>query len=80
METRTAVELLTALGHESRLAIFRPPVETCPDAMNANPTGERQRMASATLSFHRAHLGQVGPNEGRRESRFIPEGWCERSA
>lgn len=71
METLTAAELLAALGHESRLAIFRLLVEAGPDGINASAIGEQLGMAPATLSFHLAHLSRVGLITGERESRFI---------
>lgn len=71
METLNAAELLAALGHESRLAVFRLLVEAGPAGVNASAIGEQLGMAPATLSFHLAHLSRVGLIEGRRESRFI---------
>lgn len=71
METMNAAELLAALGHESRLAIFRLLVEAGPDGINASAIGEQLGMAPATLSFHLAHLSRVGLITGERESRFI---------
>lgn len=71
METLNAAELLAALGHESRLAIFRLLVEAGPDGINASAIGEHLGMAAATLSFHLAHLSRVGLIAGERESRFI---------
>lgn len=71
METLSAAELLAALGHESRLAVFRLLVEAGPAGIHAGAIGERLGMAPATLSFHLAHLSRVGLIEGRRESRFI---------
>ena len=71
METLNAAELLAALGHESRLAIFRLLVEAGPDGINASAIGEQLGMVPATLSFHLAHLSRVGLIAGERESRFI---------
>jgi ArsR family transcriptional regulator, arsenate/arsenite/antimonite-responsive transcriptional repressor len=71
METLNAAELLSALGHESRLAIFRLLVEAGPEGINASAIGEQLGMAPATLSFHLAHLSRVGLIVGERESRFI---------
>jgi DNA-binding transcriptional ArsR family regulator len=71
METLTAAEILAALGHESRLAIFRLLVEAGPTGINAGTIGEHLGMAPATLSFHLAHLSRVGLILGERESRFI---------
>src|SRR5574343_382517 len=71
METLNAAERLAALGHESRLAIFRLLVEAGPEGVNASAIGEQLGMAPATLSFHLAHLSRVGLIAGERESRFI---------
>lgn len=71
METANAAELLAALGHESRLAIFRLLVEAGPAGVNASAIGEQLGMAPATLSFHLAHLSRAGLIAGQRESRFI---------
>ena len=71
METLNAAELLAALGHESRLAVFRLLVEAGPEGMNASAIGEQVGLPPATLSFHLAHLSRVGLIRGQRESRFI---------
>lgn len=71
METKNAAELLAALGHESRLAIFRLLVEAGPEGLYASAIGEQLTMAPATLSFHLSHLSRVGLIEGQRQSRFI---------
>jgi ArsR family transcriptional regulator len=71
METLTATELLAALGHESRLSIFRLLVEAGPEGITASVIGEQLGMAPATLSFHLAHLNRVGLIRGQKEGRFI---------
>lgn len=71
METLNAAELLAALGHESRLAIFRLLIEAGLEGIHASAIGEKLDMAPATLSFHLAHLSRVGLISGERESRFI---------
>lgn len=71
METLNAAELLAALGHESRLAIFRLLVEAGPAGLNVSAIGERLGLPGATLSFHLAHLSRVGLIKGERASRFI---------
>lgn len=71
METLNAAELLAALGHESRLSIFRLLVEAGPAGIIASAIGEQLGMAPATLSFHLAHLSRVGLISSVRESRFI---------
>jgi DNA-binding transcriptional ArsR family regulator len=71
METLNAAELLSALGHESRLAVFRLLVQAGPEGMNASAIGERVGLAPPTLSFHLAHLSRVGLIKGRQEGRYI---------
>ena len=71
MEPLNAAEYLAALGHESRLAVFRLLVEAGPEGLNASAIGEKVGLAPATLSFHLAHLNRVGLIKGRQESRFI---------
>lgn len=71
MDTLTAADLLAALGHESRLSIFRLLVEAGPEGIHASAIGERLELAPATLSFHLAHLSRTGLIVGNRESRFI---------
>lgn len=71
METLKAAEILAALGHESRLAIFRLLVEAGPEGLNASAIGERMAIPAPTLSFHLNHLSRVGLIAGRRQSRFI---------
>ena len=71
METLAAAELLSALGHESRLAVFRLLVESGAEGMNASAIGEKVGLAPSTLSFHLAHLSRVGLISGRQEKRYI---------
>ena len=71
METLNAAEILAALGHESRLAIFRLLVEAGPDGVHASAIGEKLGLPNATLSFHLSHLSRVGLIKGERDSRFI---------
>jgi len=71
METINAVERLTALGHETRLAIYRLLVQCGPEGISAGIIGERLEIVPATLSFHLAHLNRVGLVTSRQQSRFI---------
>lgn len=71
MKTLNAAEILAALGHETRLAIFRLLVEAGPAGINAGAIGEQLGIPAPTLSFHLAHLSRVGLIKGQRESRFI---------
>lgn len=71
MDTLNAAEILAALGHETRLSIFRLLVEAGPQGINAGSIGEQIGLQPATASFHLAHLARVGLVKGERESRFI---------
>lgn len=71
MKTLEASEILSALGHESRLAVFRLLVEAGPEGLHASAIGEKVGLAPPTLSFHLANLSRVGLISGRQEKRFI---------
>jgi ArsR family transcriptional regulator, arsenate/arsenite/antimonite-responsive transcriptional repressor len=71
MEITAASERLAALGHETRLAIFRLLVQAGDAGVNAGLIGERLGIPGATLTFHLNHLSRVGLIKGRQESRFI---------
>lgn len=71
MEIKTASERLAALGHATRLAIFRLLVQAGAKGVSAGLLGEKLKISAPTLSFHLAHLSRVGLIEGRQESRFI---------
>ncbi|MBE0624985.1 MAG: helix-turn-helix transcriptional regulator [Burkholderiales bacterium] len=71
MVIATASKALAALGHETRLAIFRLLVQAGPQGVNAGLICEKLQLAPATLSFHLAHLSRVGLISGRQEGRFI---------
>lgn len=69
METNQAITALTALGHATRLAIFRLLVEAGPNGRMAGEIGEALAVPGATLSFHLkelVHAGLIGSeNRGR---------------
>ena len=71
MEIPTATALLTALGNESRLTVFRLLVEAGPEGRYASAIGETLGMPAATLSFHLAHLTRAGLILATKEGRYI---------
>lgn len=71
MKILDAVDRLAALGHSSRLAIFRLLVQAGDEGLSAGVIGEKLDLPPATLSFHLAHLSRVGLIAGRQQSRFI---------
>lgn len=60
METNQAITALTALGHATRLAIFRLLVEAGPDGRMAGEIAETLAVPGATLSFHLKELVHAG--------------------
>src|SRR5436309_7621209 len=71
METKQAVQALSALAHETRLAIFRLLVEAGPEGMAAGSIGEKLDLPPATLSFHLAGLTRAGLANSRQDGRFV---------
>jgi ArsR family transcriptional regulator len=71
METKQAVQTLSALAQESRLAIFRLLVQAGPEGLAAGAIGEKLRLPPATLSFHLAGLTRAGLAQSRQEGRFV---------
>jgi DNA-binding transcriptional ArsR family regulator len=71
METKLAVQTLSALAQESRLAIFRLLVQAGPKGLAAGAIGEELGLPPATLSFHLAGLTRAGLAQSRQEGRFV---------
>ena len=71
MEINAASTSLAALGHPTRLALFRQLVQAGPQGVSAGLICAKLRLAPATLSFHLAHLSRVGLIRGRQEGRYI---------
>lgn len=62
---------LTALGHATRLAIFRLLVEAGPAGRIAGELAEALDVPPATLSFHLKDLSHAGLVEGESRGRFV---------
>lgn len=71
MELNQASDCLAALGHDTRLSVFRLLVQAGSAGMSAGVIGEQLGLAAATLSFHLAHLVRVGLVTSQPEGRFI---------
>ena len=71
MEINTATTRLSALAHDTRLAIFRRLVTAGPAGIAAGAIGDSLALPPATLSFHLNHLANAGLAERRREGRQI---------
>lgn len=71
MDAAFAVQALSALAQETRLAIFRLLVQAGPAGAVAGQIAETLGIPAATLSFHLKTLAQVGLVHGRQEGRFV---------
>jgi len=71
METKQAVESLSALAQDTRLAIFRLLVQAGAEGRAAGQIGEALELPPATLSFHLAGLTRAGLARSRQEGRFV---------
>jgi DNA-binding transcriptional ArsR family regulator len=71
METKHAVEALSALAHEHRLGIYRLLVEQGPAGLPAGAIGEAVGLAPSSLTFHLQNLHRAGLIAQRRESRSL---------
>lgn len=71
METKHAVQALSALAQDTRLAIFRLLVQSGPEGRSAGQIGEQLDLAPATLSFHLAGLTRAGLARSRQDGRFV---------
>lgn len=71
MDINAAADSLAALGHDTRLAIYRLLVQAGSEGLNAGVISTRLALAPATLSFHLAHLTRTGLVANRPDGRFI---------
>ena len=71
MDVKSAVAALSALAHETRLAVFRMLVEAGPDGLAAGLLSERLHMPPSSLTFHLQQLAHAGLVTQRRASRHI---------
>ncbi len=71
MDIAAAVQQLSALAQETRLAVFRELVQAGPEGVNPGALAERLSVAQATLSFHLKELRHAGLIEARQDGRFL---------
>lgn len=71
METKDAVNALSALAQPTRLGIFRILVEAGPDGLSAGRLSEIAGIAPSSLSFHLKELSHAGLADSRQAGRFI---------
>ena len=71
MDSPRAVQALSALAHETRLAVFRLLVEAGPAGLPAGAIAERLGLPPSSLTFHVQHLHRAGLLTQRRLSRHL---------
>jgi len=69
MENQFAVEALSALAHQSRMAVFRLLVPEGPDGLAAGVIGKRLGIPANALSFHLTRLRYAGLVSVRRNGQ-----------
>ncbi len=71
MKIKSAVEALSALAQETRLAIFRLLVQAGREGVAAGALGEQLGIPPATLSFHLKELTRARLIKSRAEGRYV---------
>lgn len=71
MDSKRAVAALTALAHETRLAVFRQLVQAGPTGLPVGALLKTLRMPPPSLSFHLKELSIAKLVEVRRDGRFL---------
>lgn len=71
MKTDAALAALSALAHETRLAVYRILIEAGPQGLAVGDIADRLALAPATLSFHLAHLRRAGLVRSQRDGRTL---------
>lgn len=68
---KEAVNALAAIGHESRLVVYRLLVQAGPAGLAAGEIAQKAGMAPSSLSFHLKELVHAGLLTFRQEGRFV---------
>jgi ArsR family transcriptional regulator, arsenate/arsenite/antimonite-responsive transcriptional repressor len=71
MNATAAVNALSALAHEHRLAIYRLLVEVGPEGLSAGTIAEKLGLVPSSLTFHTQALQRAGLIGFRRVSRQV---------
>ncbi len=71
MEHLTATKALSALGHETRLAIFRLLVQAGPAGKLAGEIANALSLPGPTLSFHLKELAAAGMISAEQKGRTV---------
>ncbi|OGB27456.1 MAG: transcriptional regulator [Burkholderiales bacterium RIFCSPLOWO2_02_FULL_57_36] len=71
METKDAVKALVAIGHESRLAVYRLLIQKGPAGLAAGELAKLTGIPPSSLSFHLKELVHADLLASRQEGRFV---------
>ncbi len=71
MKATAAVNALSALAHDHRLAVFRLLVEAGPEGLSAGTIAEKLGLVPSSLTFHTQALQRAGMIGYRRVSRQV---------
>ncbi len=71
MNAKQAIEALSSLAQEHRLAIFRLLVEAGQEGLAAGVIADKLSVVPSSLSFHLAHLTRAGLLTQERQSRTL---------
>lgn len=71
MDIKDAVKALMALGHESRLEVYRLLVQKGPGGLPAGELARLTKNSPSSLSFHLKELVNAGLLDARQEGRFV---------
>ncbi|KWF37714.1 ArsR/SmtB family transcription factor [Burkholderia pseudomultivorans] len=71
METNQTIAVLSALAHESRLAVFRALVQAGPSGLPAGQIAAQLDVPPSSLSFHLKELTHAQLVTSRQEGRFV---------
>ena len=71
MKMKASLKALSALAHETRLAVFKQLVVAGSEGCAAGDIAAKLKIAAPTLSFHLKHLEQSGLVRAHRQGRNI---------
>tara|TARA_R110001599_G_C11838526_1_gene619144 strand:- start:149 stop:463 length:315 start_codon:yes stop_codon:yes gene_type:complete len=71
MKHKSAAVALAALGHDTRLTVFRLLVQAGKDGLNIGEIGQHLEMAASTLAYHIKTLVDAGLIVQERQGREV---------
>ncbi len=71
LDLSIAASALAALGHETRLAVYRLLVEAGEGGLQPGRIADAMKLPASSLSFHLMHLQHAGLVSHRREGRGL---------